>query len=90
MNTPVAQRLWRWKLIAGLVTIIIGVTVLPWPGPSIVVAATLFGVYLLMSGLVELYLAFTLPRSAATRVMLIISGALCPSGSAVARRRWNL
>ena len=44
-------------------------------GPSILVASTLFGVYLLVSGLAELFMALTLPRSAATRVMLFISGA---------------
>jgi uncharacterized membrane protein HdeD (DUF308 family) len=78
MNTLVAQRLWKWKwkLVAGLLTIVLGAIVLAWPGPSILVASTLFGVYLLFSGLTELFLAFTLPRSAAIRVMLFISGAL--------------
>ena len=45
-------------------------------GPTILVAATIFGVYLLISGLAELFFAFTLPRSAATRVMLFLTGAL--------------
>ncbi len=76
MNTLVGQRLWKWKLVAGLLTIVVGAIVLAWPGPSILVASTLFGVYLLVSGLAELFMAFTLPRSAATRVMLFISGAL--------------
>jgi uncharacterized membrane protein HdeD (DUF308 family) len=76
MNSLVGQRLWKWKLVAGLLTVVLGVMVLAWPGPSILVASTLFGVYLLLSGLVELFLAFTLPRSAGTRVMLFISGAL--------------
>ncbi|MDT7764479.1 MAG: hypothetical protein QOC63_3899 [Mycobacterium sp.] len=76
MNTLVAQRLWKWKLVAGLLTTVLGAIVLAWPGPSILVASTLFGVYLLFSGLAELFLAFTLPRSAAIRVMLFISGAL--------------
>jgi uncharacterized membrane protein HdeD (DUF308 family) len=76
MNTLVAQRLWKWKLVAGLLTIVLGAIVLAWPGPSILVASTLFGVYLLFTGLTELFLAFTLPRSAAIRVMVFISGAL--------------
>ena len=76
MNSLVGQRLWKWKLVAGLLTIVLGAIVLAWPAPSILVASTLFGVYLLVSGLAELFLAFTLPRSAATRVMLFISGAL--------------
>ena len=76
MNTVVGQKLWKYKLVAGLLTVVLGAIVLAWPGPSILVASTLFGVYLLVSGLAELFIAFTLPRSAATRVMLFISGAL--------------
>jgi uncharacterized membrane protein HdeD (DUF308 family) len=36
----------------------------------------LFGVFLLLTGFTELFLAFTLPRSGGTRVLLFISGAL--------------
>ena len=76
MNSLIGQRLWKWKLVAGLLTIVVGAIVLAWPGPTILVTSTLFGVYLLLSGLAELFVAFTLPRSAATRVLLFISGAL--------------
>jgi uncharacterized membrane protein HdeD (DUF308 family) len=76
MNSFVGQRLWKWKLVAGLLTVVLGAIVLAWPGPTILVASTLFGVYLLLSGLAELFMAFTLPRSAGTRVLLFISGAL--------------
>jgi uncharacterized membrane protein HdeD (DUF308 family) len=57
-------------------TIVLGAIVLALPWPSILVASTLFGVYLLLSGLVELFMAFTLSRSAGTRMMLFISGAV--------------
>src|SRR4051812_45298964 len=76
MNRLVGQRLWKWKLVAGLLAIVLGALVLVWPGPSILVASTLFGVYLLLSGMVELFLAFTLPRSAGARGRLFISGGL--------------
>jgi len=76
MNSLFGQRLWKGKLVAGLLTIVLGAIVLLWPGPTILVASTLFGVYLLASGLAELFMAFTLPRSAGTRVLLFISGAL--------------
>jgi uncharacterized membrane protein HdeD (DUF308 family) len=76
MNTLVEQKLWKWKLVAGLLTVVLGGIVLAWPGPTILVASTLFGVYLLLTGFTELLLAFTLPRSAGTRVLLFISGAL--------------
>jgi uncharacterized membrane protein HdeD (DUF308 family) len=64
------------RLVAGLLTTIVGVTLLTWPVPSIVVVSTLFGIYLLMSSFAELYLAFTLPRSPVTRGVLFISGGL--------------
>jgi uncharacterized membrane protein HdeD (DUF308 family) len=76
MNGVLAQQLWKVKLAAGVLTAILGGMVLAWPGPSVLVAATLFGVYLLTSGFTELLLAFTLPRSAAERVLLFIAGAL--------------
>jgi uncharacterized membrane protein HdeD (DUF308 family) len=77
MNTVVGKWLWKYKLVGGLLTVVLGAIVLAWPGPSILVASTLFGVYLLVSGLAELFMAFTLPGSAtASRVMLFISGAL--------------
>ena len=76
MNSVLSQQLWKGTLVSGVLTIVLGVMVLVWPGPSILVASTMFGVYLLVSGFVELFLAFTLPRSAATRVMLFLTGAL--------------
>jgi uncharacterized membrane protein HdeD (DUF308 family) len=76
MNTLLEQKLWKWKLVAGLLTVVLGGIVLGWPGPTILVASTLFGVYLLLTGFTELFLAFTLPRSGGTRFLLFITGAL--------------
>ncbi|MDT5059510.1 MAG: hypothetical protein QOF66_7876, partial [Mycobacterium sp.] len=68
------QQLWKNTLVSGVLTMVLGAMVLAWPGPSILVVSTMFGVYLLVSGFAELYLAFTLPRSAATRVLLFLTG----------------
>jgi uncharacterized membrane protein HdeD (DUF308 family) len=76
MSSNLGQRLWKGTLVSGVLTVLLGVMVLVWPGPSILVASTMFGVYLLVSGLTELFLAFALPRSAATRVLLFLTGAL--------------
>jgi uncharacterized membrane protein HdeD (DUF308 family) len=76
MNGGLAQELWKETLAVGVLTAILGGMVLAWPGPSILVAAILLGVYLLMSGITELFLSYTLPRSAAARVLLFIAGAL--------------
>jgi uncharacterized membrane protein HdeD (DUF308 family) len=76
MNALLEQKLWKWKLVAGLLTVVLGGIVLAWPGPTILVASTLFGVYLLLTGFTELFLAFALPRSGGTRFLLFITGAL--------------
>jgi uncharacterized membrane protein HdeD (DUF308 family) len=76
MISVLGQQLWKNKLVSGVLTIVLGVMVLAWPGPTILVASTMFGVFLLVSGFAELFLAFTLPRSAATRVLLFLTGAL--------------
>jgi uncharacterized membrane protein HdeD (DUF308 family) len=76
MNGILAQELWKETLAVGVLTAILGGMVLAWPGPSILVAAILFSVYLLMSGITELFLSYTLPRSATARVLLFIAGAL--------------
>ena len=76
MDCTLGTQLWKGTLGWGVLTIVLGAMVLAWPGPTILVASTIFGVYLLISGLAELFFAFTLPRSAATRVMLFLTGAL--------------
>jgi uncharacterized membrane protein HdeD (DUF308 family) len=75
-NSLLAQRLWKWKLAAGLLTAIFGGIILAWPGPSILVASTLLAVYLLLAGFAQLFVAFTLTRFNGRRVLLFISGAL--------------
>ncbi len=70
------QQLWKWALAGGVLAIVLGGIVLAWPGPTILVASTLFGVYLLLTGFIGLFMAFTLPRSIAMRILLFICGAL--------------
>jgi len=74
--SDLARRLCVSAILFGLLTVILGVAVLAWPGPSILVAAGLFGVYLVVSGVAMVVLAFSLPVSAGSRFMNIISGAL--------------
>jgi uncharacterized membrane protein HdeD (DUF308 family) len=76
MISVLGQQLWKGKLVSGVLTIVLGAMVLAWPGPTILIASTMFGVFMLVSGFAELFLAFTLPRSAATRVLLFLTGAL--------------
>lgn len=69
------SRLWGSTLVSGVLAVILGVLVLIWPGKSILVAAVLFGVYLLVSGVGMVISALSLPATAGTRVLLFLSGA---------------
>ena len=62
------QHLWKSTLLSGIL-------VLTWPGKTIIVAAIIFGAYLLVTGFAQVIFAFSLHVSAGGRVLLFISGA---------------
>lgn len=62
-------------MLSGILSLVLGVLVLVWPGISILVAAIFFGAYLLVTGISQVFHAFTLHVSAGGRVLLFISGA---------------
>ncbi|WP_156623281.1 HdeD family acid-resistance protein [Mycobacterium sp. 1164966.3] len=67
--------LWKSTLLSGILTLILGVVVLAYPTKSVLVAAIVFGVYLLVTGIWQVAFAFALHVSAGGRVLLFISGA---------------
>jgi uncharacterized membrane protein HdeD (DUF308 family) len=70
IETPsVVRHLWKSVLALGVLTLVLGVAVLIWPGDSIVVASVVFGVYLLVSGIAQVIAAFTLGMSLGSRVL---------------------
>ena len=75
-SPSVFRHLWKSVLGLGLVTLALGVVVLVWPGKSVLVAAALFGVYLLASGIAQAIAAFTVHVSCGSRVLLFLSGVL--------------
>jgi uncharacterized membrane protein HdeD (DUF308 family) len=90
IETPsVIRRLWKSTLALGALALIVGAAVLVWPVQSIVVAAALFGVYLLASGIVQVVAAFTVHTPVASRVLLFISGALSIVLGVLAFRDFN-
>ncbi len=62
-------------LASGVLAVILGIIVLAWPGISILVAAVLFGAYLLVTGISQVVMAFSLHVTAGGRILLFISGA---------------
>lgn len=79
MQTPtppsLLQHLWKSTLLSGILAVILGVLVLAWPGITIVIAAIVFGVYLLVAGIAQVIFAFSLHVSVGSRVLLFIGGA---------------
>ncbi|MEU2235176.1 MULTISPECIES: HdeD family acid-resistance protein [Streptomyces] len=67
---------WQALLVAGLVSLVLGVMVLAWPEATLRVVGVLFGLYLLLSGVMQLVAAFGTHATTALRVMAFISGAL--------------
>lgn len=72
---PLLPHLWKSVLLSGILSLVLGILVLVWPGISILVAAIFFGAYLLVTGITQVFHAFTLHVSAGGRALLFISGA---------------
>ncbi|OHU75712.1 HdeD family acid-resistance protein, partial [Mycobacteroides chelonae] len=62
-------------LAVGVVSVVLGAMVLAWPGKTILVAAILFGVYLLVTGIGQVILALSLKVAWGMRLLPFISGA---------------
>jgi len=71
-----ARGAWQSLLVIGLLSVIVGIIVLVWPGPTLAVAGILFGIYLLISGILQLIAAFGPHVSTGYRVLTLISGIL--------------
>ncbi|WP_369260522.1 HdeD family acid-resistance protein [Streptomyces sp. R35] len=67
---------WQAVLGAGIAALALGVMVLVWPEASLRVAGVLFGVYLIVSGVLQLVAAFGTHAATSLRVLAFISGAL--------------
>jgi uncharacterized membrane protein HdeD (DUF308 family) len=67
---------WGLVLTLGLVSIIIGIMALVWPGATILVVAILLAAYLIVSGIFQIVRGFSRGLSGGMRALLFISGAL--------------
>ncbi|MFC3573350.1 HdeD family acid-resistance protein [Streptomyces yaanensis] len=71
-----ARTAWQVVLATGVASLILGILVLVWPGPSLRAAGVLFGLYLVVSGVLQLASAFGTHKATSLRVLAFISGAL--------------
>jgi uncharacterized membrane protein HdeD (DUF308 family) len=68
----------KWKVLlgSGVIAIILGALMLVWPGKTVLVATVLFGLYLLVVGGAQLFIAMASDLSGGGRALLFISGAV--------------
>lgn len=67
---------WPLLPVVGVAAIVLGVLVLVWPGPSLLVVGILFGIYLLVTGIMEIVEAFAPHIPGSMRALNLIAGAL--------------
>jgi uncharacterized membrane protein HdeD (DUF308 family) len=70
-------RHWGWVFAFGVITALIGIVALAWPGRTLLVVAVLFGIQLIAMGIYRFVAAFASDdASGATRVLLALLGVL--------------
>lgn len=70
----VLPHLWKATLVTGVLSVLLGIAVVAWPGISILIAAVFFGAYLLVTGIAQVVLAFSLRAPTGSKILLFISG----------------
>ncbi|HEX4723231.1 MAG TPA: HdeD family acid-resistance protein [Pseudonocardiaceae bacterium] len=71
-----ANSAWQIVATAGVAAVVLGVLVLVWPGATLVLVGTLFGIYLLISGAFQIAGAFGNHVPGHLRALGLLSGAL--------------
>ena len=74
--TMLANAAWQLIATAGVAAVVLGVLVLVWPGETLVLVGTLFGIYLLISGAFQIAGAFGTHVPGHLRALGLLSGAL--------------
>lgn len=70
-------RSWIWLAIFGVISIILGVLALAWPGPTLIVLAVVFGIQLIFYGIFRLVGSLTIGEaSGGARTLWAILGIL--------------
>jgi len=69
-------RNWWVLLLAGIVSVIVGVIALAWPGKTVLVVAIVFAIWLIVSGIFSLVRGFAHGLTGGMRALFIITGIL--------------
>ncbi|MBN9620017.1 MAG: DUF308 domain-containing protein [Actinobacteria bacterium] len=77
VRATIARRTWQVMAVFGTVSLLAGILALAWPGRTLVVLAVLFGIQLIVSGIVRLVMSISYDAaSVGARVLSAILGAL--------------
>ena len=71
-----AERAWQIQMLVGILGVLAGLLALFWPGRTTLIVAILFGAYLLVTGVIGLFVGFTTDMPTVTKVLTILSGGL--------------
>jgi uncharacterized membrane protein HdeD (DUF308 family) len=69
-------RHWGWMMAFGIITVLAGILVLAWPGPTLLVLAVLFGFQLVVLGVFRFVAAFEPGLTAGARILYALLGVL--------------
>ena len=70
-------RHWGWVLFFGVITVVLGILALAWPGHTLIAVAVVFGVQLVVMGVFRFVASFAYPDlSGGTRVLYALLGVL--------------
>jgi uncharacterized membrane protein HdeD (DUF308 family) len=70
-------RHWGWVLFFGIITVVLGILALAWPGHTLIAIAVVFGVQLVVMGVFRFVASFAFPDlSGGTRVLYALLGVL--------------
>jgi uncharacterized membrane protein HdeD (DUF308 family) len=71
-----ARRAWQTILLTGILAVILGILILVWPDITLLAAGIIFGIYLVVTGFLQLIAAFGAHGGAGLRVLSFIIGVL--------------
>ncbi len=69
-------RHWGWIFAYGVITVVAGIAVLAWPGPTLLVIAILVGIQLVVLGIFRFVAAFGPDLTAGARILYALLGVL--------------
>lgn len=69
-----AGHAWKWLAGIGATALLVGAAAVAWPGRTALVVAVLFGIYLVVSGVLNVVVGLSAPMSGMTRFLVLLGG----------------